>query len=113
MAIANEPKCIFRPIVLAALDDANVAWDTPFSGSDWREFAAFVSAGMAVVAILEDTQEPDWGPIPACANMPALPVFGIYMYINEMGNVQLVGHMAAIIRDAFYRQPAMQAAKSA
>ena len=106
LKVANEPNCIFRPFVLDSLNRANISWDIPFSGTDWREFAAFFSAGMAVSAVLEGAHERGWEVVPAQADLPALPVFGIYLYLNEGGHVKLAAHMAGYIRDAFCRQSA-------
>lgn len=105
LPLANEPPCSFRPIAIDALERAGISWDAPFTAKEWREYAAFVSAGLAIVCLLEGTSLSDWVEVPAQAKLPALPNFGIYMYFNEHGNTAMASHMASFIRDEFYRQP--------
>jgi DNA-binding transcriptional LysR family regulator len=104
LPLANEPSCAFRPIATDALGHADISWDAPFTAKEWREYAAFVSAGLAVVCLMEGTNLMDWVEVPAQAKLPTLPNFGIYMYFNEHGNTALASHMASFIRDEFYRQ---------
>ena len=59
---------------------------------------AFVSADLAITAVLEGTQNPNWDIIPDNSGLPPLPDYGIYMYIAEGGQDVLVQELARFIR---------------
>jgi DNA-binding transcriptional LysR family regulator len=96
--LAYQPHCIFRGEAIAALDGHDIAWDIPFSSNDNQNISAFVSADLAITAVLEGTQNPDWDIIPAEAELPPLPNYGIFMYVAEGSNVMLVQELAQSIR---------------
>lgn len=104
LALAYEPNCMFKPHAIAALDKAGISWSLPFTGTDWREYAAFVSADMAITGFLKDTNKVDWELVPERSGLPPLPAVGIYLYMNETSNSEIAAHMAGFIRDEFYRQ---------
>lgn len=106
LPIAYEKDCTFRQIAISALDKANIAWDSPFGASDWRDYSAFVSADLAVTGILKGTQRSNWTALPAAAHLPALPSFGIYLYINAERTPSLVPYLAAYVRDEYFQDPA-------
>ena len=53
---------------------------------------------LAITAVLEGTQNPDWDIIPAEAELPPLPDYGIFMYVAEGSNIMLVQELAQSIR---------------
>lgn len=95
---------MFKPHAIAALDKAGISWSLPFTGTDWRKYAAFVSADMAITGFLKDTNKVDWELVPERSGLPPLPAVGIYLYMNETSNSEIAAHMAGFIRDEFYRQ---------
>lgn len=96
--LAYQPTCIFRGEAIAALDQHDIAWDIPFGSYDNQNISAFVSADLAITAVLEGTNNPDWDIIPAEAGLPPLPDYGIFMYVAEGGNLMLVEELARFIR---------------
>ena len=111
LPLASKPDCIFLPVASAALDAADIPWESPYQANDWRDLVAFVSAGLAV-----ETNMPymarikDWQEVPAGAGLPALPDFGIFLYVRD-GASPLALQLAGIIRDVDFDPAAM--AKSA
>ena len=96
--LAYQPTCIFRGEAIAALDQHDITWDIPFSSYDNQNIMAFVSADLAITAVLEGTNNPDWDEIPADAGLPPLPNYGIFMYVAEGSHDMLVQELARIIR---------------
>jgi len=107
LPLASKPDCIFLPVASAALDAADIPWESPYQANDWRDLVAFVSAGLAV-----ETNMPymarikDWQEVPPAAGLPALPDFGIFLYVRE-GASPLALQLAGIIRDVDFNPAAM------
>ena len=107
LPLASKPDCIFLPVASAALDAADIPWGSPYQANDWRDLVAFVSAGLAV-----ETNMPymarikDWQEVPPAAGLPALPDFGIFLYVRE-GASPLALQLAGIIRDVDFNPAAM------
>ena len=98
LQLAYQPSCIFRGEGITALDQHDVDWDIPYSGNENQNIAAFVSADLAVTAVMEGTHSPDWDIIPAEAGLPPLPDYGIFMYVAEGGQDMLVQELARFVR---------------
>ncbi|MBT6122977.1 MAG: LysR family transcriptional regulator [Candidatus Puniceispirillum sp.] len=98
LQLAYQPSCIFRGEAITALDQHDVDWDIPYSGNENQNIAAFVSADLAVTAVMEGTHSPDWDIIPAEAGLPPLPDYGIFMYVAEGGQDMLVQELARFVR---------------
>ena len=96
--LAYQPTCIFRSEAIAALDQNDITWDIPFSSYDNQNIMAFVSADLAITAVLEGHNNPDWDEIPADAGLPPLPNYGIFMYVAEGSHDMLVKELARIIQ---------------
>ena len=111
LPLASKQDCVFLPVAAAALDAADIHCECPYQANDWRDLVAFVSAGLAI-----ETNMPymarikDWDEVPAGAGLPALPDFGIFLYVRE-GASPLALQLAGIIRDVDFDPAAM--AKSA
>ncbi|ADE40615.1 LysR family transcriptional regulator [Candidatus Puniceispirillum marinum] len=96
--LAYQPSCIFRSEAIATLDQHDITWDIPINSNDYQNIMAFVSADLAITAVLEGTHNPNWEIIPADAGLPPLPNYGIHMYIAEGGQDMLVQELARFIR---------------
>lgn len=105
LQLAFDADCVFKPFATECLDQENISWEASITGTDWREVSVFVSADMAVTAFMHGRQKVGWAEVPATANLPCLPTCAIYLYVNELGKIRLANHMAAVIRDAFSRNP--------
>ena len=96
--LAYQPSCIFRSEAIAALEQHDITWDIPINSNDYQNIMAFVSADLAVTAVLEGTQNPSWDIIPDDSGLPPLPDYGIHMYIAEGSQDMLVQELARFIR---------------
>ncbi|WP_085481158.1 LysR substrate-binding domain-containing protein [Paraburkholderia susongensis] len=73
-----DEHCAFRPVVLGALADVDIAWRTVFESGNIETTAATVRAGLAITAWLASTVPPDLETIvPHAAGLPVLPPFAI------------------------------------
>lgn len=73
-----DERCAFRPVVLGALADEDIAWRTVFESGNIETTAATVRAGLAITAWLVSTVPPDLETIvPHAAGLPVLPPFAI------------------------------------
>ena len=101
LPLAAKADCIFLPVMRAALEEAGIAWESPYEANHWRDLEAFVSAGLAVetnMALVVD-QGRDRVPVPANSGLPPLPDFGIFLYIRD-GAPDLALQLAGIVRDS-------------
>ena len=99
LPLAAKKDCIFLPVTARALEAAGIAWSLPHEASDWRDLMAFVSAGLAVeanMAYIEDIK--GWERVPDTAGLPALPDFGVFLYVSDRAS-PLALQLAGIIRD--------------
>ncbi|WP_429300811.1 LysR substrate-binding domain-containing protein [Paraburkholderia sp. GAS199] len=73
-----DERCAFRPVVLGALANRDIAWRTVFESGNIEATAATVRAGLAVTAWLVSTVPSDLETIaPHTAGLPPLPPFAI------------------------------------
>ena len=98
LQLAYQPSCIFRSEAIATLERHDITWDIPININDYQNIMAFVSADLAVTAVLEGTHNPSWDIIPAEAGLPPLPDYGIFMYVAEGGQDMLVQELARFVR---------------
>ncbi|XDZ63883.1 hypothetical protein AB8881_03090 [Alphaproteobacteria bacterium LSUCC0396] len=93
---------MFRKTVIEKLDAENIEWDMTFTTASCLDSIPYVSAGLAVVAVLEQSRHEDWEEIPAAAGLPELPEFRILLYLNDGPQSLLPHHLASIVRDAYH-----------
>lgn len=73
-----DERCAFRPVVLGALADEDIAWRTVFESGNIEATAATVRAGLAITAWLASTVPADMETLtPHATGLPALPAFAI------------------------------------
>ena len=109
LPLAAKAECIFLPVMLAALERADIAWESPYEANHWRDLEAFVIAGLAVetnMSLVVD-QSRDRVPVPAESGLPPLPDFGIFLYIRD-GAPDLALQFAGIVRDTNFALDAPQ-----
>jgi len=92
--------CIFKPIVLRALDAEGIGWDMAVESEDDRSVEALTSADLAVGALLEDSIPPHLAPLPASCDLPDLGVQQINMYGASESN-EVLWELAGMIRQGF------------
>ena len=81
--LAQARHCIFRPLVLRALEDAGIEWTTSVDSESDRTLEATVSADLGVMALLEGTLPPHMEMIRHDGSLPELPVHHINLYAGE------------------------------
>ena len=106
LGLAYENNCLFRPIVVDALDKAGITWQLAVDTTHAKTVEACVSADFSVHACLAGTQPADWMEVPADANLPELPEFKITLQQGGSANEVLVDRLAALIEDAYANQSA-------
>lgn len=108
LRLAFEEHCIFRPIALAALDQAGIAWEMASSGRNCEVMGATAAADLAVTARLR------WAVPQGCTVIDggnALPPLGrirIAMY-QRSGTGPVADALAAQLRCAYGESPALAA----
>ena len=80
LQVAFDRKCLFRPWALAALDKANIPWETAVDTGSTRTVEATIAADLAIHAILEGSVGPHFEKIPHGGALPELPSSKINMY---------------------------------
>ena len=91
----------FAKTATDSLDAKNILWDLAFVTASCVDCTPYISAGLAVVAVLQGTEPEDWQEIPASAGLPKLSKFMICRHITDGPESLLAHHLASIVRDAF------------
>lgn len=99
----GDKQCNFRASVLKALAEAGRDWRSISSeeGSILSIFAA-LEADLAVGPLLASTIPEGMAVLPPEAGLPALPDFGIYMYLPKSGGSDIAKELASQIREHFH-----------
>lgn len=85
LRLAFEGKCLFRPGVQRALDDAGIPWEMAVESESSRAIEASVSADMAVHVALEGTESPMIEAIKHNGELPDLSRFRVNLYSPPSG----------------------------
>lgn len=93
--------CLFRPKVIAALDEAGLAWDMVVETDSDRSIEATVSADLAICAMLEGTEPPHLTQIDHGGSLPDLPVQMVNLYGGDTSSNEIVLSLAELIRKTF------------
>lgn len=75
--------CVFRPAVLDALSERDLAWRTMFESGSIDATRATVQADLAVTAWLASTVPDDLDILPSDAGLPELPSFAINLHMRN------------------------------
>ena len=97
--LAQGRHCIFRPMVLRALESAGIEWQTTVDSDSDRTLEATVSADLGVMALMEGTLPPHLEMIQHGGQLPDLPAHNINLYTAERGEV--LQTLATLLRAAF------------
>jgi len=93
--------CLFRPKVIAALDEAGILWDMVVETDSDRSIEATVAADLAIHAMLDGTEPPHLVQINHGGALPDLPVQMVNLYGADAGRKEIVTELAALIRQTF------------
>ncbi|QBR03473.1 LysR substrate-binding domain-containing protein [Paraburkholderia pallida] len=106
-----DERCTFRPVVLGALADEDIAWRTVFESGNIEATAATVRAGLAITAWLVSTVPPDLETIaPHAAGLPALPPFAICLRLPSTAQPAAL-EFARCIRESMSNKAAVPHAR--
>ncbi|WP_108721669.1 LysR family transcriptional regulator [Neptunicoccus sediminis] len=100
LRIAFESQCIFRPIALRALDEAQIPWEMVVESMSSMTVEASLSADLAVQARLQGTAPPYLEAIPQGA-LPDLPEFQINMMIAPASRNEMAPLLAEVVREEY------------
>lgn len=92
--------CGFRPVALARLDAAGIAWEMAVESDNDRTIEATVSADLAVTSSLEGHAGPQLDCIDAAGALPDLGVQQINMYVGR-GKSAPVAALVDALRQGF------------
>ena len=100
--LAFEKRCLFRPWVQQALDDAGIPWRMAVETGSTRTVEASCSADLGVHAMLEaGIVNSPLEPICHGGSLPDLPSTLINMYISRVGQKPLTNALAEMVRGAY------------
>jgi DNA-binding transcriptional LysR family regulator len=98
--------CAFRPAVLHALSERNLAWRTIFESGSIDATTSTVRSDLAVTAWLASTVPADLDILPPEAGLPELPSFAINLHMPNghasLATIELARHIRGSL--ARYRQ---------
>jgi DNA-binding transcriptional LysR family regulator len=90
-------SCAFRPVVLQALSERNLAWRTIFESGSIDATTATVRSDLAVTAWLASTVPVDLDILPPDAGLPELPSFAINLHMPNghasLATIELARHI--------------------
>lgn len=98
-----DETCAFRPAVLAALGERNLAWRPMFESGSIDATTATVRSDLAVTAWLAATVPADLQILPAEAGLPKLPSFAINLHVAKGRAPLAVAEFARQLRAGFAR----------
>lgn len=101
LRLALGRYCAFRPGIGAALDLANIPWETAVESESDRTLEATVSCDMAVHALLAGTEPPHAERINHGGNLPELTSQLVNLYVSPIGRKPGVMALADLLRKAW------------
>ena len=106
VVLCNE-NCMFRPVMLGALEAKDRDWRLTSAMRSMDATFAMVQADLAVTAILESTVPGFVSVLGEGDSLPILPAFYINLYTSMTGTNEVSAELAQQIRDHFsdWRRP--------
>lgn len=98
--LAQGRHCIFRPLVLKALNEADIDWNMSVDTDSDRTLEATVSADLGVQALLEGTLPPHLEVIDHEGALPTLPAHHINCYGGKKGG-EVFETLTRLLQQAF------------
>ncbi|MEP5730711.1 MAG: LysR family transcriptional regulator [Sulfitobacter sp.] len=93
--------CVFRPLVVAALDAAEIPWEMSVDTDSDRTIEAAVSADLAVHAMIEGTQPPYLEVLDHGGALPDLPAQQVNLYGTKESGDEVRDTLIDLLRTAF------------
>lgn len=101
LRLAQARVCAFRAGILAALDRADIPWETAVESESDRTLEAAVSCDMAVHALLAGTEPPHVERIAHGGALPELNSYLINLYLRPGNATPGVAALADLLRKAW------------
>ena len=101
LRIAFETQCIFRPIVLKALDAAQIDWEMAVDTMSSMTVEASLSADLAIHARLKGTTPQYLEEIDHGGSLPDLPEFQVNMMVAPPAQNPMAPLFAEMVREAY------------
>lgn len=101
LRLAYEHKCIFRGLVLGALEKAGIEWEMTVEADSCRTVEASVSADLAVHTVLEGTIPPYLEAIHHGGSLPDFPMTQVNLYVSDPGKSPTIAALADLVRSSF------------
>lgn len=98
----GDKQCAFRASALKALADAGREWRPVSEEGNMLSIYAALEADLAVGPLLASTIPDDLVVLPPEVALPALPSFGIHMYLPKTGGSEIGQELARHIREQFH-----------
>jgi DNA-binding transcriptional LysR family regulator len=93
--------CFYRPLVIAALDEARIPWTIACTSTSLSGVCAAVYAGFGVTVLADSTIPSDLRRAPSSASLPLLPKTEIALFCARDTPAQLTEPLVSLIRGAF------------
>ncbi|MDA1088752.1 MAG: LysR family transcriptional regulator [Proteobacteria bacterium] len=97
----GDKKCAFRASAIKALTDADREWQACFDAGSMLSIYAALEADLAIAPLLASTIPDGLAVLPPGFGLPALPNFGINMYLPKGGGSDIGCELASHIRKQF------------
>jgi DNA-binding transcriptional LysR family regulator len=94
--------CLFRPLVVNALDASGIDWEMAVETESDRTIEAAVSADLAVHAMIDGTQPPYLEQVDHNGALPVLPSQMINLYGAQGSRGEVHTTLANLLRNAFH-----------
>nr|WP_325249671.1 LysR family transcriptional regulator [Amylibacter sp.] len=101
LRIAFESQCIFRPIALKALDEAQIEWEMAVDTMSSMTVEASLSADLAIQARLKGTAPQYLEEIDHGGTLPELPEFQVNMMVVPPAQNPMAPLFAEMVREAY------------
>lgn len=101
LRLAFEHKCLFRPWAVAALDRADIPWESAVDTGSTRTVEATVAADLAIHAMLEEGISPQMEPIAHGGALPDLPSSRINLYRSPAATGEPIELLVELVRQAY------------
>jgi hypothetical protein len=105
LRLAQGRYCAFRAGIVAALDRADIPWETAVDSESDRTLEAAVSSDMAIHALLDGTEPPMAERIAHGGTLPELLSFLINLYLRPGTDSPGVLALAGLLRSAWSSGP--------
>lgn len=101
LRLGFEETCKFRPLAVAALDQAGIPWEMGFSGRSVEAVQAMIAADLALTVRMADRFAAGSAQVPPQANLPALGAMRICIYDAGVQKGTAVEDLKQHIRKAY------------